>query len=406
MIYYHGNSNKIQTMSRKNKHKVVIAVTPYSIERCRILMGLYSFENAHCRWDIEMLPNANLVDEKCVDRMAKEGIDGLIASRIDSMQVLKKLERTKIKSVVVDTANDYAPPPRSNISFYDASVAGAATGATGFKFLESCGKFRSYAFIANKEPTSWSRNRMTGFMDEAARNGVEAAVFSEFGHNRRQQMKKFLRSLQKPAAVMAANDWTSLETLNCCRRTGIDVPGQICLLGVDDNELICTHAAPTLSSIRINHEKIGMELAKTLHRMLGRKWSPSNVLIGEMESSVTERESTKPPVPAAHLIHKGLDYIKAHAGKPITVSDVVKHLGVSRRLAELRFAELHGSTIGDAIRSNRLERARVMLENSSLNIGRIAESCGFPSRRSAEILFKTRFGLTMGEYRNRHSKTT
>ena len=156
-------------------------------------------------------------------------------------------------------------------------------------------------------------------------------------------------------------------------------------------------------SIRINHEKIGMELAKTLHRMLGRKWSPSNVLIGEMESSVTERKSTMPPVPAAHLIHKGLDYIKARAGKPITVSDVVKHLGVSRRLAELSFAELHGSTIGDTIRSNRLERARVMLENSSLNIGRIAESCGFPSRRSAEILFKTRFGLTMGEYRKRHS---
>lgn len=404
MVYY-GNLNKIQTMSRKTKHKVVIAVTPYSIERCRILMGLYSFENAHCRWDIEMLPNANLVDEKCIDRMAKEGIDGLIASRIDSMQVLKKLERTKIKSVVVDTANDYAPPPRSNISFYDASVAGAATGATGFKFLESCGKFRSYAFIANKEPTSWSRNRMNGFISEATKDGVEPAIFSEFGQNRRQQMKRFLISLQKPAAVMAANDWTALETRNCCRRTGIDIPGQICLLGVDDNEFICTHATPTLSSIHINHEKIGIELAKMLHKMLGRKWKPSNVLIPEMESSVTERESTKPPIPAAHLIHKGLDYIKAHANEPITVSDVVKHLGVSRRLAELRFAELHGNTIADTIRNHRLEQSRNMLENSSLNIGNIAKSCGFPSRRSAEILFKAQFGLTMGEYRNRHSKT-
>ena len=402
---YHIFVFKIQAMGTKHKHKVVIAVTPYSIERCRILMGLYSFENAHCRWDIEMLPNASLIDEKSIDRMIKEGIDGLIASKIDSPQVLKKLEKSRIKSVVMDTATDYAPSPISNISFYDASVAGAATGATGFKFLESCGKFRSYAFIANKEPTSWSTNRMSGFMNEAAKNGVETAIFSEFGHNRRQQMKRFLISLQKPAAVMAANDWTALETLNCCRRTGIDIPGQICLLGVDDNELICTHATPTLSSIRINHEKIGMELAKMLHKMLGRKWKPSNVLIPEMESSVTERESTKPPVPAAHLIHKGLDYIKAHANEPITVSDVVKHLGVSRRLAELRFAELHGNTIADTIRNHRLEQSRNMLENSSLNIGSIAKSCGFPSRRSAEILFKAQFGLTMGEYRNRHSKT-
>ena len=143
-----------------------------------------------------------------------------------------------------------------------------------------------------------------------------------------------------------------------------------------------------------------MELARALYRMLGpRKRTPANVLLPEMASTIIERDSTKPPAPAAHLIQKGLEYIAAHEAEPITVADVVKHLGVSRRLAELRFSELHGESISATIKNHRLERARRMLADTKLGIGHIAAACGFPSRRSSELLFKSRFGMTMGEYR-------
>ena len=393
-------------MKKSHRHKVVIAVTPYSMERCRILMGIYSFIGGHCHWDIEMLPDTNLITRQWIDRMAKDGVDGLIASKIESEKVLKHLEVSGIKSVVMDTAIDYAPSPRDGISFYDSSAAGAATGAAGFSYLNGCARFRSFAFVANKEPTSWSTNRMRGFMNAASSNGIEASVFSETGNGRHKLLKKFLQSLPKPAAVMAANDWCALEALNCCRSVGIDIPGQMCLLGVDDNEIICAHALPPLSSVRINHEAIGAELARALHRMLsGRKRPPANALLPEMASTITERNSTKPPVPAAHLIHKGLEYIVAHEAEPITVTDVVKHLGVSRRLAELRFSELHGSSISATIKNHRLERARRMLTDTKLGIGHIAAACGFPSRRSAELLFKSHFRMTMSAYRTQHHKT-
>ena len=125
-----------------------------------------------------------------------------------------------------------------------------------------------------------------------------------------------------------------------------------------------------------------------------RKRPPANVILPEMASTITERNSTKPPVPAAHLIHKGLEYIVAHEAEPITVTDVVKHLGVSRRLVELRFSELHGGNISATIKNHRLERARRMLTDTKLGIGHIAAACGFPSRRSAELLFKSHFRRT------------
>ena len=390
-------------MKKNHRHKVAIAVTPYSIERCRILMGIYSFIGG--RWDIEMLPDTNLITAQWIDRAAKDGIDGLIASRIESEKVLGRLEESGIKSVVMDTAFDYAPSPRDGISFYDSSAAGAATGAAGFGYLNGCARFRSFAFVANKVPTSWSKNRMLGFVNAASDIGIEASVFSVTGNVRHRLLKKFLMALPKPAAVMSANDWCALETLNCCRSSGIDIPGQMCLLGVDDNEIICSHASPPLSSVRINHEAIGTELARALQRMLGgRRRVPANVLLPEMASAITERDSTKPPVPAAHLIHKGLEYIAAHEAEPITVADIVKHLGVSRRLAELRFSELHGKSISATIKSHRLERARRMLTDTKLGIGHIAAACGFPSRRSAEILFKSRFGMTMGECRQERQR--
>lgn len=397
------HSTRREKMKKNHRHKVVIAVTPYSMERCRILIGMHSFIGG--RWDIEMLPDTNLITAQWIDRAAKDGVDGLIASKIESEKVLNRLEESGIKSVVMDTAFDYAPSPMDCISFYDSSAAGAATGASGFSYLNGCARFRSFAFVANKAPTSWSKNRMRGFVDAAAGTGIEASVFSETGSGRQKLLRKFLLSLPKPAAVMAANDWTALETLNCSRGVGIDCPGQICILGVDDNEIICTHAATPLSSVRINHEAIGTELAKALHRMFGRRnRTPANVLIPEMASTVTERGSTKPPVPAAHLIHKGLEYIAAHETEPITVADVVKHLGVSRRLAELRFAELHRKSISATIKNHRLERARRMLTNTKLGIGHIAAACGFPSRRSAELLFKSRFGMTMSECRDDKSR--
>ena len=91
------------------------------------------------------------------------------------------------------------------------------------------------------------------------------------------------------------------------------------------------------------------------------------------------------------------------SGKSDLAMELARQLNLDRRYLSRVFKAHTGLSIKEYLTRHRLERARVMLENSSLNIGRIAESCGFPSRRSAEILFKTRFGLTMGEYRKRHS---
>lgn len=59
----------------------------------------------------------------------------------------------------------------------------------------------------------------------------------------------FLTTLPKPAAVMAAYDVRASEVISLCNNLNIDIPKQISVLGVDNDEILCNISTPTLSSI-------------------------------------------------------------------------------------------------------------------------------------------------------------
>ena len=82
---------------------------------------------------------------------------------------------------------------------------------------------------------------------------------------------------------------------------------------------------------------------------------------------------------------------------------VARHLGVSRRLADLRFRQLEKDTILETITKLRLERLRRTLLSSDAPPGELARAYGFGSVTRAEHLFKARHGQPMTAYRNRAS---
>ena len=63
----------------------------------------------------------------------------------------------------------------------------------------------------------------------------------------------------------------------------------------------------------------------------------------------------------------------------INVTDVVEHLGVSRRLADRRFREIEKSSIMETIISIRLNEVKSRLASTRLPIGLITQACGFKS---------------------------
>ena len=159
--------------------------------------------------------------------------------------------------------------------------------------------------------------------------------------------------------------------------------------------------AGNLKVIEPDFEREGYEAMQAVIRMLsGQPVSPS-IRCGFRR--LVARNTTFSENPGVNVIDRALEYIEKNATSGITVADVCAHMRISRRLLNLRFRE-HGATPpGQAIVKRRLEALRKLLSSSSLPISTICKRCGFGSENHPKKLFRQRYGMTMREFRSRHS---
>ena len=107
-------------------------------------------------------------------------------------------------------------------------------------------------------------------------------------------------------------------------------------------------------------------------------------------------ESTARSVSATHLVNIALEFIAANCERSIAPADVAAHLGCSRRLAELRFSQVCGTTIHAAIGDARLgEVLRRIRRGESVN--GIVQAMHFRSANQLYQMYKRHFGRTIGQ---------
>ena len=116
---------------------------------------------------------------------------------------------------------------------------------------------------------------------------------------------------------------------------------------------------------------------------------------------VVTRESTAPLAPSALLVERARDFIRRNATHGITPGDIAGHLGVSRRLLDLRFSELSDETVSDAIRNAKLEAVKRLLLSTNAPIAAISRDCGFPNANHLRNIFAAATGTSMREWRRR-----
>ena len=131
--------------------------------------------------------------------------------------------------------------------------------------------------------------------------------------------------------------------------------------------------------------------------MQGRNSPKRTLLVGVKK--IVQRESTAEQSHSGRLVQKAVAYIDRHALEGIGVRDVVKHLKCSRRLADLRFRELQGRSILDAITERRLDEVKRLLAGTRDKMDVIASACGYRNPTYLKNLFKKQFGMSMRDFR-------
>ena len=115
--------------------------------------------------------------------------------------------------------------------------------------------------------------------------------------------------------------------------------------------------------------------------------------------SVSNQQSAKSLIPS---IQK---YINDNFQNELNLSILSTKFLVSEKYLSSLFKELTGYTLTSYITNIRIEKSKLLLEKSNLNVQNIAYLCGFNDYFYFAKLFKKTTGLTPSEYRQIHSKS-
>ena len=374
------------------RKKVFIALRMAGIAGQEKLSGIFKFLGDNHDWDIRLIRTAGEFSVAAVKDALRSKYDGFIVSIPGTEETAAVLATTDIPTIVMDIYSRRLAARKRNIVFIRNSSE--EIGRTAANHLLAIGTCRSYAFVHNPSVMQWSIDRCRAFRETLRDNGF-------WCHELR--TSDGLQKLERPVGIFAANDDRGYDVIEFCHAHRMRVPEDAAVLGINNDTLICENCHPRLSSIQPDFEQEGYLAAETLTKMMRPRAAsshiphPSSLFVGIR--SVIRRESTAELSTSGKLVQKAVAYIRRHALEGIGVSDVVTHLKVSRRLADLRFRELQHTSIGGEITRIRLAEVQRLLRATREPIDSIAAKCGYANPNYLKNLFRKRFSMSMREFR-------
>ena len=279
-----------------------------------------------------------------------------------------------------------------------AAVANAAA-----RELMSIG-MENFAFIGAKGK-GWSDRRKSAFEETLKLNGRESAAMDVhptsagvYGRDA-ERLRRWFAGLPKPCGVMAADDEIAAAAISICRLSGMDVPNDIAIVGVDDNESLCENTVPTLSSVRPDFRQGGRFAARLLARMMrGGRSARRETVFGV--SGIAKRGSTRVFRRRDSAVSAALERIWAADGVSLSPKDVLAGFPCSRRNAEIRFRRATGKSVLEEIVAARIDRAKSLLSGTILPVPEIAAQCGYRHSANFRNAFRSATGLNPLQIKN------
>lgn len=101
----------------------------------------------------------------------------------------------------------------------------------------------------------------------------------------------------RPTAIFAFNDRMAMGVYRAARRLGLDVPGDLSVVGFDDQELVAAELEPGLTTVALPHRAMGRWAAQRLIEMITDPDSHPTPEARLEPCPVVERGSVGPPPP-------------------------------------------------------------------------------------------------------------
>ena len=383
------------TPPRPNRRVAVVIEASNAYAR-GLLAGIHRHVREHEPWTVFLPEHGRGTPPlEALSKWVGDGVIARIETEATGKAVAKLRRKLGIPVIDVSAARFVADLPY--VETDDAAIAALAAD----HFLER--DFRHFAFLGDNR-FQWSDNRCRGFVEAVAANGYEVAVFS--GRGRRTTapadddaaVEAWLAGLPTPVALLACYDIRGRQAIDACRRTGIAVPDEVAVLGVDDDDVLCGLASPPLSSVIPDAIGAGRRAAELLEQLMrGESLERSEWLLPPLGIAV--RQSTDVLAIDDPLVVAAVRQIRDHACDGIKVADVARVLKTTRRVLENRFTKRVGHTPHEEIAWVQFRRVEQLLRETELSLATIATRAGFRHTEYMTVAFTKRHGMPPSRWR-------
>ena len=375
----------------RNPPRVSIRLnTAYTTSQA-FLRGILRFTQQHTVWtsDIRM----GRFDEEMPLTMDDNRLDGLITYIVPTA-IRRMLEKKKIPTVLLDCETSCSMTV-AKVYCDNLSIARLAAAHLKSQNLDH------FAYVPNFMHMQWDMERGKMFcrtLSESCK--APAQIFM----GTRQALGDWLASLPRPVGVFAATDIVARAVIDEATALGIRLPSEMAVMGVDDDEIICETAAPTISSIMMDVESAGFKAAQALDRAMATRkipTRPERISYGGV--SVHTRLSTHHLQQPDPLVERCLEIMQTNLSKSFSVNDILKTLHVSRRTLETRFKAAVGCSPHQKIVAFRCEHAQQLLQTTSISQEKISADCCFSSSSHMNTVFRRLYGKPPSVFRSQQA---
>lgn len=204
-------------------------------------------------------------EERMIDQVLRNGLlDGIIISSLHLPDTITQaLIESKLPFVLIGQ-----PASRDvNVSYVDVENRRGAREAVSH--LLRCGH-RRIAHIAGPQDTVPGQDRLQGYRDALRARGCrydgDLVTEGDFTQATGYYGMKQLIS-QKPDALFAGNDVMAIGAIRALQDVGIEVPGQMAVVGFDDVPA-AANSQPPLTTVRQPSQQMGIVATETLIDMI------------------------------------------------------------------------------------------------------------------------------------------
>lgn len=286
--------NPFASSLRKQKSKTIAIVVP-EIDNFFFALAMNGIESIAQEKGYHVLiylTHEDVSKEISITKILQNGrVDGVIMSisgQTADTSHLQELKYRDIPLVFFDRVPEHITAPKINTDDVQSGM-----NATAHLLQNGCKKI---AFLSFSNHLSISNKRMTGYLEELAKNNIKSdnrliVQCTQEDNANKKIIKKLLLRKNRPDGIFASVERLALNTYQVCNELSIRIPEDLKIIGFS-NLPTASMLKPSLSTITQPAYQMGREAASILFKLIEKR---SNNIILErtiIKSELIERAST------------------------------------------------------------------------------------------------------------------